>query len=268
VGQSGYVIYRPGGVATGNVATTFPQLQTAVANGAVDIYIDSSIDAATIPAGGTLQCGGYVRFYSFANSIALTAGSDLLTVEDTGLLQDPATFDKALTVKFACLTAPALAFTPTDARLEIKGGAVLNLLAGATVPAFSSAAGQVLQLIFHENSTINGVTGVPCLSSGTTGTVVAFVYNSAGSTGTGLGGAGTTVFQFDASVIPPTFSVGTVILVRLDSDALIGYTVTTTGGRPTANLVGGQMSFDSTLGIPIWRNAANSGWVNATGGGV
>jgi len=44
--------------------------------------------------------------------------------------------------------------------------------------------------------------------------------------------------------------------------------VTTTAARPTANLVAGQMSFDSTLGKPVWRNAANTGWVDATGASV
>ena len=41
----------------------------------------------------------------------------------------------------------------------------------------------------------------------------------------------------------------------------------TTANRPaTANP--GDMFFDSTLGIPIWRNAANSAWVNASGSTV
>src|ERR1700677_4690076 len=51
VGQSGYIIYRPGGVAGTNVATTFAQLQAAVnaSNGTAPIYVDSSLGAATIP---------------------------------------------------------------------------------------------------------------------------------------------------------------------------------------------------------------------------
>jgi hypothetical protein len=44
--------------------------------------------------------------------------------------------------------------------------------------------------------------------------------------------------------------------------------VDTTANRPTAGLYAGQQYFDSTLGKPIWRNAANSGWVDATGGAV
>lgn len=41
-----------------------------------------------------------------------------------------------------------------------------------------------------------------------------------------------------------------------------------TGSRPTTNLFPGLPLFDSTLGKPIWRNAANTGWVDATGAAV
>lgn len=38
-----------------------------------------------------------------------------------------------------------------------------------------------------------------------------------------------------------------------------------TSNRPTTGLSTGLMFFDTTLNKPIWRNAANSGWVDATG---
>ena len=41
--------------------------------------------------------------------------------------------------------------------------------------------------------------------------------------------------------------------------------VCTTAKRPSTNLAAGMEFFDSTLGKPIWRNAANTGWVDATG---
>jgi hypothetical protein len=44
--------------------------------------------------------------------------------------------------------------------------------------------------------------------------------------------------------------------------------VITTAKRPTANLLPGMHLFDSTLGKPIWRNAANTLWVDATGATV
>jgi len=39
----------------------------------------------------------------------------------------------------------------------------------------------------------------------------------------------------------------------------------TTANRPTTGLSPGQPYFDTTLGKSVWRNAANSGWVDATG---
>lgn len=39
----------------------------------------------------------------------------------------------------------------------------------------------------------------------------------------------------------------------------------TTANRPTLNLETGMMYFDTTLGMPIWVDAAGTGWVDATG---
>ena len=36
----------------------------------------------------------------------------------------------------------------------------------------------------------------------------------------------------------------------------------------TAGLAPGLCIFDTTLGKPVWRNAANNGWVDATGTGA
>lgn len=42
----------------------------------------------------------------------------------------------------------------------------------------------------------------------------------------------------------------------------------TTAARPTTGLIVGQEYFDTTLGRPIWRNAGNTAWVDATGATV
>jgi hypothetical protein len=41
-----------------------------------------------------------------------------------------------------------------------------------------------------------------------------------------------------------------------------------TPARTTTGLLPGLSFFDTTLGKPIWRNAANSAWVDATGATV
>jgi hypothetical protein len=42
----------------------------------------------------------------------------------------------------------------------------------------------------------------------------------------------------------------------------------TTSERPNAAATSGMQYFDTTLNKPIWRNAANNGWVDATGTAV
>jgi len=42
----------------------------------------------------------------------------------------------------------------------------------------------------------------------------------------------------------------------------------TTAARPTTNTVAGEQWFDTTLNKPIWRNAANNGWVDSAGTAV
>jgi hypothetical protein len=41
-----------------------------------------------------------------------------------------------------------------------------------------------------------------------------------------------------------------------------------TTNRPAVNTYVGQFYFDTTLGIPVWRNAANTAWVNSAGATV
>jgi hypothetical protein len=43
--------------------------------------------------------------------------------------------------------------------------------------------------------------------------------------------------------------------------------VCATSARPNSSFPGQQI-FDSTLGYPCWRNASNTGWVNASGATV
>jgi hypothetical protein len=56
--------------------------------------------------------------------------------------------------------------------------------------------------------------------------------------------------------------------ILLAAGFTIAIGVNTTANRPTGGLSPGLPFFDSTLGIPIWRNATNTGWVNASGATV
>jgi hypothetical protein len=41
-----------------------------------------------------------------------------------------------------------------------------------------------------------------------------------------------------------------------------------TSGRPSQGVVPGMMVLDTTLNKPIWRNPANTAWIDATGATV
>ena len=55
--------------------------------------------------------------------------------------------------------------------------------------------------------------------------------------------------------------------ILLDAGFTYAPTVCTTAGRSVTPCPG-QPIFDSTLGKPVWRNAANTNWVDATGATV
>jgi hypothetical protein len=64
------------------------------------------------------------------------------------------------------------------------------------------------------------------------------------------------------SVVDP--SVWPLALL-MDAGFTLAPPVGTTTARPLAGLYPAYFYFDSTLGKPIWRNATNTGWVDATG---
>ena len=102
------VIFRPGGVAGGNVYTTWATAFAAATASqcACILYVDSSLAAATVPAGtwdclGALTLAGYNVF------------EDTLTVADTGILKRPQAIS-GLTVECTCATTQALSFNDGD----------------------------------------------------------------------------------------------------------------------------------------------------------
>jgi hypothetical protein len=269
VGRSGYIIYRPGGVAGTNVATTFAQLQAAVnaSNGTALIYVDSSLGAATIPAGQTLTppSNGQIQLASFNGVGSGGATRDVLTIEDTGVIVSLTLILGGLLVQCVCATAPALAYPNNTTQLNIRGFSELQVLVGATVPAYSAGAGVTFLVALEFVSFLESGAAVPVFEA-VGGVIGVYAFSSSSINSAALGqSSGAAVFLYDASVTPPVFTIGTVTLDPQTLTENFGPTVTTTGGRPTHNLQPGQQSFDSTLGKPIWRNAGNTAWVDATG---
>jgi hypothetical protein len=71
----------------------------------------------------------------------------------------------------------------------------------------------------------------------------------------------------DGTVVVPDVRVSTFLNMGC-SQLAAPIQVTTTAKRPTSGLFAGMPTFDTTLNKPIWRNAASTGWVDATGGAV
>jgi hypothetical protein len=81
----------------------------------------------------------------------------------------------------------------------------------------------------------------------------------------GVGGVPTT--------LTPVNGLVTVDARLIETLNDVGFTlapgVGTTTNRPATGAVyAGMFFFDSTLGIPIWRNATNTAWVNSAGTSV
>ena len=78
--------------------------------------------------------------------------------------------------------------------------------------------------------------------------------------------------SYTASKTIPTarYWGATIASFRASSTGAISYMgdIGTTANRPTINTSPGQFFYDATLGKPIWRNAANTGWTDATGAAV
>jgi hypothetical protein len=255
VGSSGYIIYRPGGVASTTVATTWPEVVTAQANGAVTLYIDSSLGAATTPGTGfqvPFFSGGIIG-YRYQPSGAVF--SDLLTVADTDTLLTPR-YMAGITVKCTCATAPAFVFGAEDAmRLETCD---VSLATGATVPACTVTG--VLEVFVSYTANVSGVAGVALFSAASGGVIGLFAFADAAVQSTAIGGAAgsTVLFEYDASSAPnAAFSLvlGTYEAVQLDSDQSLAYG---SGGAFPTTRPGGQAL---GIGQPFFRTDLNQEFI-------
>lgn len=128
------IIWRPGVPSAGNVVATWPEVQAAVdaANGAIVVYVDSSIANAFIPA-GTWKGYGAVRL--------ATLGKEgfHVTIQNGATLVDYAAID-GVVVQCACVTAPSFSFSD-NLELLLVNFAVITLASAAAVPAMQVGNG-------------------------------------------------------------------------------------------------------------------------------
>jgi|HubBroStandDraft_2_1064218.scaffolds.fasta_scaffold03169_6 hypothetical protein len=120
------VIWRPGGVQGGNVVTSWPQVQQAITatQGALTVYVDSSLSPATVTAGSqaVTHCNGAATFaaYDQTNGADAASGFDqnVMTIADGATLDRPRGFASYLTVLCASATTPCLTFTQNAAGFD------------------------------------------------------------------------------------------------------------------------------------------------------
>jgi hypothetical protein len=299
------IIWRPGGVASCDIVTTWGEVESAIAaaGGGIEVQVDTSIAAATIPSSADVDCFGNVFFVGFKFIVGPTT---VVTVADGGRLRN-----------LGGLTNLELRGAPTvrsfvqqnisgNALLMFEGG-VIGLEAGATVEAIHFNAdftGAVLLLGSRIENNAGNIALSSCLiASGKT--IIHAIFAQLGSgappnypanlfTGDGT----TALFQlFDASGTPVpqlNFAGAAVPGGAADYAAGMGYQdgVTTptlgastvqaaldilkrrsTGAGPTASrpaipgdIDTGGTYFDTDLGIPIWSNGAI--YIDSTGAPV
>lgn len=264
-----YVIYRPGGVdGAPYVATTFAELQAAVTAGAAAVYVDSSLGAATIPAGQTLAApnGGTITLYSFngvqGNIVAGTA--DTLTIADTGAIANLVQVLGGLILICTCLTAPALTYSQSGLRLVNRGGNVVKLAAGATVPAYTNAAGD-WEAIAEYTAEYQGLAAVPLFECAGGLVILLFAFDSLPQLQVLGQSGGTAIIAYDSSCNPPLQTNGSVTVIQLSSDQqqAFGSGAAFPATRPGGNPLGvGQPFFRTDQNVEYrWNGAA---WVIPT----
>jgi hypothetical protein len=133
------IVFRPGGVAGGNVYTTWATAFAAAlaTNDTTTIYVDSSMAPATVPAGAWNGQG-------VLTLAAFNVGLDALAVDDGGTLEELQAIE-GLQVDCACVTTAALTIA-NGASLYLSRYSKIVLQVGALVPALQVAAGVVVAL--------------------------------------------------------------------------------------------------------------------------
>jgi len=141
-GGPGYgngVIWRPGGVAGGNVFTTWATAYAAVAavQGATTLYIDSSIAPAVVDP-GTWNGFGCAKIATYSREAS--AGGYIFTISNGATFHDWYGFDGALALCQSSVGSPSFTFSLFGS-FSLIGFATIALDAAATGPAIQIPAG-------------------------------------------------------------------------------------------------------------------------------
>jgi hypothetical protein len=155
-------IWRPGGVASATVLTTWAAVEAAItANlGSVLILTDASLGALIVPAAASTECYGRAAFAPYDAGVG---GADI-QFADTAQIRNPASF-RNTTLRGAPTSINFLVLDIPNIQCVMQEGSSIVLELGATVPAVhADVPGGQCQLVLLRGSTIVNQTGNAALA--------------------------------------------------------------------------------------------------------
>lgn len=155
------IIWRPDGVVTCEVATTWEEVEAHIAetDGYLTIAVDSSLAPAVIPATADTECFGRVVFAPYTFNI--TSGSGI-TIADGGRIRNPFTL-RTLSVQGVPTTRPFILLDIPGTLLIAREGGNVSLNPGSTVSAIS-ITGNFCEIAAFEGGNFSNQAGNPALS--------------------------------------------------------------------------------------------------------
>lgn len=171
------VVYRQGGVSSGNVLATWAEVETAITNahGVLRVYVDSSITSpSTVQTGHATDCLGNVELWPYRKNAAVR---DTLVVKDGSSLHRIRGVFGPLTLQVENKTSPGLTFANADELIvqgdSIGATAIIEGLAAATLPVVDlSAAAQTIIVTATNAELESDQAGIPFFGLGAVSTAV------------------------------------------------------------------------------------------------
>jgi hypothetical protein len=235
IARSPYIIWQPGGTADGLIVTTWAAVQKFIAarEGAVTVYVDSSLGAATVPA-GTTDCESRV---TFTGAVANLGTLSTLTLSSGAILLNPREFTGPLLVNATSTTVPNFQFTSGEILFVSKGAQIENT---GTQPCVEVGAGMILATAFIDGGQFNPNPSAYADLGTATSHAAFLVFGQSQIAGdnfiTGVAGSAAQL-KYDASIgsVPtnPGFA-GTFEALMSDQAPFVGYTPATPGNWTTA----------------------------------
>lgn len=193
------LVFQPGGTAGGNVYTSWASLYAAistVSQGPIVISVDSSLGAATIPAGAYTLTD--VRFHGARSN------GDLLTVA-SGVTWTGVREFQDLTVAFQNNATVETISTVAGGQLRFIR-CVLNMV-GSSAAVWAMTNGSFSAAIFQGGNILNSTTPIFSVALGTTAFPIFQLFAAPNGVPVGMfTGAGAVLAQSDGTVAIPTFT--------------------------------------------------------------